>query len=154
MKYFFIISLFALIPFMGINAQENTSCNKNSKHHELLVKYMEEKKAYLKQCIPLDDSEEGAFFKLYNELEKKKHDVIVPVYREVRKIKKSTEPVSDEMYLEITEKLSKMSAQIAEIEIEYYEKLKQVLTPKQLFQFFNCEENFGKNMLKKDQSNK
>lgn len=154
MKYFFIISLFAMIPFMGVKAQENTSCNKGSKYHELMVKYMEQKKEYLKQCIPLTDKDVDAFFKLYDELEKKKHDVIFPVYKEVRKIKKSTEQINDELYLEVTDKLSDISSKIAEIEKEYYEKLKLILTPKQLFQFFDCEHNYGKRMLKKEQTNK
>ncbi len=154
MKYFFIISFFAIAPFLGIKAQENGSVNKGSKHHELMVKYMEEKKSYLKQNIPLSDGETDAFFKLYNELEKKKHDIIFPVYKKVRMLNKSTEEISDETYLDITSQLSEISSKIAAIEKEYYEKLKQILTPKQLFKFFDCEHNYGKRILKKEQPNK
>ena len=35
---------------------------------------------------------------------------------------------------------------------EYFEKFKQILSPKQMFMFFNCENSFGKSILKKEQN--
>ena len=56
MKYFLLISFFSLIPLLGINAQSENYPNKKGNRHELIVKYMEEKKSYLKQCIPLSEA--------------------------------------------------------------------------------------------------
>lgn len=152
MKYFLLISFFSLIPLLGINAQSENYPNKKGNRHELIVKYMEEKKSYLKQCIPLSDEEAEKFFPLYNELEKKKFDIMAPIYKESRKIRKSTEPVSDEAYSAAADKLAELPVKIAAIEREYFAKFKQILSPKQMFMFFNCENSFGKSFLKKDQN--
>ena len=113
---------------------------------------METKKQYLKQCIPLSDSDAEKFFVIYNELEKEKFNIMFAIHKEAREIKKSTEPVSNEVYAEIANKLAELPSKIAAIESEYYEKFKQILTPKQMFMFFNCEHNFGKQMLKREQN--
>ena len=152
MKYFLLISLFSLIPFLGINAQGNNSANKSDKRSELMAKYMEEKKSYLKQCIPLNDSEAEKFFALYDELEKKKFEIMLPIHKESRKIRKSTDPVSDEAYSAVADKLAELPVKIATIESEYFAKFKQILSPKQMFMFFNCENSFGKSILKKEQN--
>ena len=152
MKYFLLISLFALIPFWGVNAQECNNANKQNKHSELMAKYMEEKKAYIKQCIPLSDSEAENFFAIYDELEKKKFEVMFSVHKEVRKIRKSVEEISDETYAATADKFAELPMKIAEIESEYYAKFKQILSPKQMFMFFNCENSFGKSILKKGQN--
>ncbi|MBR5532188.1 MAG: hypothetical protein IKU59_02620 [Bacteroidales bacterium] len=148
MRYFFLISFFVLIPFLGINAQENSQANNRA---ERMAKYMSEKKAHLKECIPLSDSEAEKFFALYDEMEKKKFSVIAPVYKEVRDIRKSTEEISDERYSATADKLAELAVKVAAIENEYYEKFKQLLSPKQMFMFFNCENSFGKSMLKKNE---
>ena len=152
MKHFLIVSLFTLIPFLGINAQGNSSSSQADKRSELIAKYMEEKIAYLKQCIALSDSEAEKFFPLYNEMEKKKFEVMSVVHRESRKIRKSTEVVSDEVYAEVSDKLAELPVKIAQIESEYFAKFKQILSPKQMFMFFNCEHNYGKSILKKEQN--
>lgn len=151
MKRFLLISFLVLIPFLGINAQENNP-NRKGRCSEMMIKYMETKKQYLKQCIPLSDSDAEKFFVIYNELEKAKFNIMFAIHKEAREIKKSTEPISDEVYAEVANKLAELPSKIAAIESEYYEKLKQILTPKQMFMFFNCEYNFGKQMLKREQN--
>ena len=152
MKYFLLISLFALIPFMGVNAQGGNNANNADKRAELMAKYMEQKKAYIKQCIPLSDSEAERFFAVYDELERKKFEIMLPIHKESRKIRKSTEPVSDEAYSAAADKLAELPVKIATIESEYFAKFKQILSPKQMFMFFNCENSFGKSILKKEQN--
>lgn len=152
MKYFLLISFFALIPFLGINAQECQNANKQDKRSELIAKYMEEKKEYLKQCIPLNDSEAEKFFAVYDELERKKFEIMASVHKEARKIRKSVEEVSDETYSAVADKMAELPAKIAAVESEYFAKLKQILSPKQMFMFFNCENSYGKSMLKKGQN--
>ena len=152
MKYFLLISLFALIPFMGVNAQGCNNANNANKRAEMMAKYMEQKKAYIKQCIPLSDSEAEKFFAVYDELERKKFEIMLPVHKEARKIRKSAEEVSDEIYSDVADKLAELPTKIAAIESEYFEKFKQILSPKQMFMFFNCENSFGKSILKKEQN--
>ena len=150
MKYYLLISIFALIPFLGINAQDNNA-NKQGKRSELMAKYMEEKKSYLKQCIPLSDSEAEKFFAVYDEMERKKFEIMASVHKEARNIRKSVEEVSDETYSAVADKLAELPSKIAAVESVYFAKLKQILSPKQMFMFFNCENSFGKSMLKKEQ---
>ena len=152
MKHFLIVSLCTLIPFLGINAQGNSPSNQTDKRSELIAKYMEEKISYLKQCIALSDSEAERFFTLYDEMEKKKFEVMSEVHRESRKIRKSTEVIADEVYAEVADKLTELPMKIAQIESEYFAKFREILTPKQMFMFFNCEHNYGKSMLKKGQN--
>lgn len=147
MKNIFIISLFVLFPLLGVNAQQK--CNRS----EMIAKYMAEKQEYMKQCISLSDEEAEKFFPLYNELEKKKFEASFPVYKKARELRKSSEAISDDKYSEMVAELSSLPQKIATLESEYFEKFKSVLSPKQMFMFFNCEHSFGKAILKKKQNN-
>ncbi len=155
MRNFFIISLIALFPFIGVYAQNpnNGNCNNkgNCSRSEMMAKFMEKKKAYLKSCIPLNDSEAEAFFTLYNEMEKKKFEISIATFKKAREIKKAVGDISDEVYAKSADELAALSTKIATIESEYFEKIKKILTPKQMFMFFQCNHSFGKEMIKKEQ---
>lgn len=156
MRNFFIISLIALFPFIGVSAQNpnNGNCNNNKgncSRSEMMAKFMEKKKAYLKSCIPLNDSEAEAFFALYNEMEKKKFEISIATFKKAREIKKAVGDISDEVYAKSADELAALSTKIAAIESEYFEKIKKILTPKQMFMFFQCNHSFGKEVIKKEQ---
>ena len=77
--------------------------------------------------------------------------ISIATFKKAREIKKAVGDISDEVYAKSADELAALSTKIATIESEYFEKIKKILTPKQMFMFFQCNHSFGKEMIKKEQ---
>lgn len=149
MKRFTIIAalFFAASLPVNLSAQQgNPQARK-----DIISKVIAEKKAYLKEKIPLSDKEAEAFFAVYDEMEMKKFDIAHSVFREAAKIRRSDEPVSNETYLKLAEAQAMIPVKVSDMEQEYFQKFKKILSPKQLFMYYQWEHRFGKDMIKREQ---
>ncbi|MEG1642826.1 MAG: hypothetical protein RR293_01585 [Bacteroidales bacterium] len=141
-----ILFLTASLP-LEIFAQND----KKQTHKDIMAKLIADKKDYLKEKIPLSEKEAEVFFAVYDELEMKKFETAHNVFREASKIRRSTEYINDKIYLKMAEEQALVSIKIAELEQEYFLKFKNILSPKQLFMYYQWEHRFAKEMIKREQ---
>ncbi|MEG1574059.1 MAG: hypothetical protein RR341_03150 [Bacteroidales bacterium] len=126
-----ILFLTASLP-LEIFAQND----KKQTHKDIMAKLIADKKDYLKEKIPLSEKEAEVFFAVYDELEMKKFETAHNVFR---------------IYLKMAEEQALVSIKIAELEQEYFLKFKNILSPKQLFMYYQWEHRFAKEMIKREQ---
>lgn len=140
-----VIFLLAAVGFQPAAAQ-----NKPAKGQapSRLEQFKAEKRAYLVKEIGLTPEEEKQFFPLYEELQSKKFELNKTVRSEMRRIIRSTAPVSDKEYAAAAAAVNDLPLQEALLEKEYFEKFKKVLSPQKLFLYKKAEMLFAKKILK------
>lgn len=105
------------------------------------------KRVYFTRELDLSRDQQNAFYPLYEEME----DKIIQVNDEARTMEKRVadlENATDLEYLKSTEATYDAKLREAEIEKEYMEKFKTILTPKQLFKLKAVERQFSRELMK------
>ena len=138
MRRICVLLLMSLLFFPAMMAQENESMKRAQKFKEV----REFKMKFLAKEMDLDDARKQEFFKLYEEMCRKRDEVYKPVVEQERKIKKEGEEATDEDYQKLNEARSKANAEVAEIEMAYNEKFAEFLSQKQIFKLREAEQNY------------
>lgn len=130
------ICLFCLgLPAM---AQKQDKCSKEE--------FRAKKEAYLKETAGLTDEEAKEFFPLYFQLEDLKKDIKGKIWTKARKGKKPG--TTEEEYEDIVDDFVNIQIQAAELDKEYLEKFKNVLSSKKIYMVLRAEIKFNRNILK------
>ena len=167
----FLIGIIAFFPLSGQNAQNNqqrwgvqqrqawqrngTSFQRNRTDQQQVpnrigqfspTEYWNQQKAFFTERAGLTEDEANAFFPLYNELQQKKRDL----NRETRRIMRQEGGVapSEEQSLKAIDAIAETNIKIAELEKEYLQKFKKVLSASKILKIQNAEEKFNSQILK------
>ena len=167
----FLIGIIAFFPLSGQNAQNNqqrwgvqqrqawqrngTSFQRNRTDQQQVpnrigqfspTEYWNQQKAFFTERAGLTEDEANAFFPLYNELQQKKRDL----NRETRRIMRQEGGVapSEEQSLKAIDAIAETNIKIAELEKEYLQKFKKVLSASKILKIQNAEEQFNSQILK------
>lgn len=104
------------------------------------------KHQFLTENLDLTKEQQAEFFPIYDAMD----DELLKLNRETRqlerKIRKS-ESVSDIEYETAAHALFELGKKESEIRLQYFDKFKGILTPKQLFQLMKVERDFTKNIM-------
>lgn len=149
MKWFKITAtvLFVSLNVFLINAQ---NCS-GGKHEDFLSKLITEKSKYLQEKMGLTGKTAEDFSKMYYDMEMKKFTAVHEVYRKAKKLYRSETPINDADYIKSAEEQASVPVKTADIEYQFFNELKKVLSPEQLFLFYHWERRFGKEMIRKEQ---
>lgn len=149
MKKIVSILLIAL-AFMTTNcamAQDNKQ-EREKNRKEKWEKFRQDKYNFFVETMELSDEQATQFIALYNELEKKRYEMGRDVRREAHQIMKD-ENVADEKYQAAADRAAALPKKIVALEEEYYQKFRQILTPRQQFLYHRCETEFQKSLINK-----
>lgn len=141
-----VLLLFVALYVPALSAQ---GCR--GAHDDYLSKLISEKSAYLQEKIGLTGKTAEEFANIYYDMEMKKFKVAHDVYRKAKMLRRSETKVSDAEYLESAREQAEVSLKTAEIEFEFFNELKELLSPEQLFMYYHWERRFGKEMIRREQ---
>lgn len=138
---------------MGCVAAVCARDHDGKKHDKMFEEVQEFKMKYLAQEMELKDDQKEQFFKLYDEMCRKRFEAMKPAWTLEKNLKKKSSP-SEEEYQKAAEAMSKAKEQSAAIEKEYTEKFSKFLSQKQIFKMKEAEEEFRKKMQEMRQNKK
>ena len=152
MKSIIIIAMVFL--FSGImNAQRPDDKDTDK---ELMESRMEQLKsdkvAFFTDKMNLDAKTAQKFWPLYNECEAKKmefHGQFRELMKGMHKDDAGNLNMTDTDYLKLADGMVNIKLRLAQLQSDYHEKYKLVLSPEQLVKFYRADEQFGREMLKR-----
>lgn len=148
-KIFFItfVAISVLLSF------EATAQEKREQRHFDREAFEARRNAFITAEIGLTPEEAAKFIPLCNELRQKKFEV----GRECRKLSKEIrrmENPADADYRKVIDECLEVDLKEAQLEKEYYERFKKILSPEKLYKYRNAEYKFVRNYMKSDRDNR
>lgn len=139
MKTKYLLMLLTVLLCMPVNAQK-----KNNKCTE--EEFRAKKQAYMTEKAGLTEEEAENFFPLYFELQNKKKAANKEVWNGAKKgVKPET---TDEEYEDIIDCFFISQHKLLDLEQEYIDKYRKVLSDKKIYRIYWAEIKFNRNMLK------
>ncbi len=147
MKRNFILSfIFILIAQLStISAQNKPSKQDREKWFQEMREY---KHSFLTKELDLSEEQQKKFFPLYDAMEKETFKLNRETRHMAKNLKKSENDISDIEYEKAAEALFELKSKEGQIEMNYFNKFKDVLTKKQLFQLKGAERKFTNKIMK------
>ena len=148
-KIFFITFVaFSVVFSFSVNAQ-------GGKPHRNFDKeaFLAKRNAFITAEVGLTPEEASKFIPLCNELQEK----LFEAGRECRKLSKDLRrnpDASDEDYMKVIDECVKVNLKQAQLEKDYYEKFKKILSPKKLYKYRQAELKFAREFMKGDRDKK
>lgn len=136
-----ILIILLVTAYLGVDAQE---CGKRK---EMRKKFEAHKVAFITQELDLTPEESQKFWPLYNEMNKKLHEI-----KKGRMMKKrfiEVEKMSDKELLEMCDKMIQAEISMGMIKKEYFNKFKKILPAKKVFRLLHVERDFQRKLLGK-----
>lgn len=109
--------------------------------------FQAKRNAFITAEVGLTPDEAAAFIPLCNELQEKMFEV----GRNCRKLSKDlkhNENVTDADYMKVIDECVAVRIKEAQLEKEYYEKFKKILSPKKLYKYRRAEFKFARDFMK------
>lgn len=150
MKKSIFITLIAFLfcSSLSLSAQEQ----KEEKRKFDKEAYQAKRNAYITAEIGLTADEAGDFIPLDNEFRQKMFEI----GRECRRLwreNRSKEKISDDNYLKLIDCQIDSKLKEAQIEKEYFEKFKKILSPEKLYKYQQADAKFMKEFMKEGSHN-
>lgn len=136
-RFFHILILFIVCSLSAVQAQHNTM-NKQQ--------FRQKQKEYLIEKASITPQEAKAFFPLYFELQDKKHDLNKDTWMKLRREQKNK--LNEEEYSKIIDEVAKARIASNELEYEYIQKYKKILSSKKIYRIQRAEMHFHQDLLK------
>lgn len=129
-------------------SSESFAQDKNEKGRRFDREAFEAKRnAFITAEVGLTPEEAEIFIPLCNELRQKLFEAGRQNRKLARQILKKEHP-TDEEYLQLIDTSLAVEMQEAQIEKDYYEKFKKVISPEKLFKYRQAEMKFARNFMK------
>lgn len=149
MKKYISILIFTLcIAATGSAVAQDAKQDRQKARKEQWEKFRQDKQAFYTKTMELTQEQAEKFFPLFDEMEKKKFELVREVHKEARNLMKA-ESVTDEQYKAAADHAASIAEKEVAIEKEYYARFCEILTPRQQFLYHRCEPQFQKNMVNK-----
>ena len=132
--------LFMLAPLFAAFSQKDYKADYEKKRGEMKA----QKVSFITEQLSLTPEEAQKFWSLYNEMQAKKQEIQKDLWQ-LRKEKKAGN-VDFEKWNETN---INAGLKEAELEREYYEKYKQILSAEKIFKLYQAEKEFQKQLLEK-----
>ena len=144
MNKIFFITFVAISVLLSFNA---TAQEKKEQRHFDREAFEARRNAFITAEVGLTPEEAAQFIPLCNELRQKKFEV----GRECRKLSKDlkhNENATDADYLKVIDECVSVNIRQAQLEKEYYEKFKKILSPKKLYRYKRAEGKFAREFMR------
>ncbi|MCF8358928.1 MAG: hypothetical protein K9H26_09235 [Prolixibacteraceae bacterium] len=111
-------------------------------------KFKARKVAYITEAIDLTPAEAEVFWPVYNELEKKRFELMQERRKTEEIMEGETKKMSDAEYTELSRKMASFMKSESDLIIEYNEKFLDILPPKKVVELYKAEHSFREELLK------
>lgn len=108
--------------------------------------YQAKQKEFIAQHAELTEEESAAFFPLYFELQRKKHEANRSVWKQARAV--APHERTEEDCIAIIDALADVKIECATLEKEYLQRFKEILPAKKLMRVQMAEERYQRELLK------
>lgn len=142
-KIFFITFVACSVVFSFSAHAQGGKQHRNFDREAFLAK----RSAYITAEVGLTPEEAASFIPLCNELQEKMFEA----GRNCRKLSKDLKQnnnASDADYLKVIDECVSVNMKQAQLEKEYYEKFKKILSPKKLYKYRRAEGKFAREFMK------
>ena len=139
-----LILLPVFFIFLSINAQKAKEFD--------IEKIKSQKVAFLTEKMDLTVKEAQVFWPVYNECQKKLDVLFSEEYKIFKSLK--TEDLKEKEITSLTDRLYDIRAEKMQINREYYEKYKSILSAKKLSALIIAEKGFKKHLIQKTKGKK
>jgi len=143
-KIFFIL-LFLSAAFLSADAQQGQG-NQHRKRFNL-EEYKQQRNTFLIKEVGLTDDEAKQFLPMSDELMTKKYELNKEVRKEAKVLMSKTTTTQAE-YEVLLNKVLDLRIKEAELEKEYYQKFKKVLSAEKLYKYHRAEMKFTKSIVR------
>ena len=106
------------------------------------------KRDFLRERAELSDEEAAEFFPYYEELQNKLFRIHDDAQREIKRLLRSKEPVSDAEYQAAVAKKIEAVQEEAQVQKEYYERFLKILPARKIVLIFDAEARFSQEMMR------
>ncbi|MDH5379242.1 MAG: Spy/CpxP family protein refolding chaperone [Cyclobacteriaceae bacterium] len=132
-----LMLLITLLLAFTVNAQRGG--NKEKLHQE--------KVNYLKERLNLTADQEKEFFVIYEEYNKRRHDLRIEMSQNKLGLRKTE--LSDNEAKKIIDRELDIKFKMVNLEKEYVDKYYKVLSPNQIIELYKADDDFNKIMMKR-----
>ena len=150
MNKIFFITFVAISVLLSFNA---TAQEKKEQRHFDREAFEARRNAFITAEVGLTPEEAAQFIPLCNELRQKKFEV----GRQCRKLSKEIrhkENPTDADYNKVIDECLDVEIKEAQLEKEYFERFKKILSPEKVYKYRNAEYKFVRNFMKSGRDNK
>lgn len=145
-KIFFVtfVALLSLSTTI-INAQERDG-NRADRHFDR-ESFLIKRSAFITAELGLTTEEAAAFMPLCEELQQKKFEAGM-VCRKLQREMRTAKNITDADYTKTIDECLGVGLKEAQLELEYYEKFKNILSPEKLYKYKQAELKFARDFMK------
>lgn len=149
MKTKFLICMLLITPFLTAFSQENKKDDRKAEYEKRRTEMKAQKVAFITEKVALTPEEAQKFWALYNEKEEKVHQI----HRELWQLRKDKKAGTVD-YGKCNDTNINSGVKEAQLEKEYYDKFKQILSDEKIYNLYQAEKDFQKQLLAKIRQNK
>jgi hypothetical protein len=120
--------------------------HKDGKRHADFEQFRAKRVAYITEKVKLTPEEAEAFWPLVNELQEKRYELNKPLRERRRSQDSSRTALTEADYRKIIDTSADIRLKEAQLNKEYLEKLKKVLSAEKIFRYQRAEEEFMRQM--------
>ena len=153
-KTVILLILIIFIPVLIINAQQGPERDFRNRDPEKHEKFMATRVAYFTEQLELTSTEAEKFWPLYNEYEKGKSTLHRERRKSVRDAATKMETLTDEDASKIIKQHIELWENEVDLDIEFYNKLAEILPPKKIVKLTLAEIGFCEYMFKQIRGDK
>lgn len=143
-----------VVLFSSVLRAQRTGHGDKELYESKMEELKSEKVAYFTNKMNLSAETAQKFWPLYNECEEKKmslHKQFRDLMKGMHKDESGKWDMEDADYLKLADAMVDVKLKQAQLQKDYLQKYKAVLTPEQLVKFYRADEQFGRDMLKRYQ---
>lgn len=129
----------------NVSAQQNNQGNRRDRHFDREA-FEAKRNAFITAEVGLTPEEAAKFIPLCNELRQKKFELGQNCRQLSREIHKKENPTAEE-YTRAIDECLKVGIKEAELEKEYFEKFKKVLSPEKIYKYREAEFKFARHFM-------
>ena len=137
MRIRYILILLACLFYLPLSAQQK-KCNE--------TEFQTKKQAYMTKQAGLTPDESEKFFPLYFEFQNKKREINKQIWKKAKQNKELE--TTEAEYEEIVDNFFDNQEEILQLEKEYIQKYRQILSDKKIYMIYWAEFKFSRNMMK------
>lgn len=141
------LSIFVLAMCVSATTYAQNDRHKTAERQRIMAEMKTYKQEFLTRELEISKEQASGFFSEYNKMEEELR-TIADQTRQLEK-KVSTDASATDTEVEAASRaLFEQKAKEGKVELEYYEKFKNILTPKQLLKLKAAERKFNQSLLK------
>jgi hypothetical protein len=140
--------IYIIFVVLTITLFGSLQAQKKAPHHFDKKAFVSTRNAYIIAEVGLSPDEAAVFIPLSNELLDKKYEIDRSCRKYFREIKKKRTPTEAE-YAEAVDCYLRSQIEIADLEKDYYNKFKKILSPEKVYKFRRAEIKFIHDFMQK-----